>query len=657
MQNRTKEKQTATLWGGTFVLLLSMPVVFISLNHLFPFSNILVVSTRTAGFFGWTAAFASLLFLCRRFALHALCCFCFFFLLGFQVGPYLEPPVDHFEHLQRIHSYCGMQSNDVSSVNEGLWHYSMAGLLVCADARQIGPEAKLRRIDASQGMFWAVLLTLIFAAARRLGIPGRWAFFSSLIALLFLGTNRFSFFSYYSLAPSISSLFLYWLWICFFFFRCSNKALLSGITVVLLILPVLFVNHLQEGFFLLLIVFCWLLLNFHERFWRRLCKIEAKPFAPGKKLLLKWGYFVSLIIILFVLPQLEFIKLFLANGNGDAFETKRQLIFNWHGLDLMGRVWGFRVNDTLGWTGALLLLLGLPTFWPGFLKDGVGSESCFAGTTHFYAWSPHAQPMPAGNSARFKLRLYLLAMLPFLGYTVPLLHEAWLAKIHPGVYYRLCYSSLFWLFFAWFCYNLEQRLLSPLSAFSSKARLLAQSCLYTLFLVGLLVLSGMRSEPVYGKLDFLRLDSRPWWPAWQPMITELLAAPRPDPICTDPVTSMVLTAVFGLDAAPRWQEQGQHLEVYAGQDSHTFLKFRSLRRKKLMNIMACKQLAENSDYVCVINLHGFAPSWVGTETGHWQPDLTFTRRAYQLGGHRGRHLERLLEKKTLENCRVFLNHE
>jgi len=67
------------------------------------------------------------------------------------------------------------------------------------------------------------------------------------------------------------------------------------------------------------------------------------------------------------------------------------------------------------------------------------------------------------------------------------------------------------------------------------------------FVVCLLVvcfLGSIRSAPVWGKLDFILLDSRPWWPAWKPMVVKVLGQ-GDRPVYTDPITSTVFKGVFG----------------------------------------------------------------------------------------------------------------
>ena len=198
-------------------------ISLVSINHLYRFSDSLVFSSRLLGILGWGAVSLSLIALSLRFWRQTLCVFILFFCIGFWRGPFLEPPADPFEHLKRIHSYCGLSSNEMPRENRGLWHYSMASTIICTDSAIFSPESKLQRIDVSHGLFLGMLLSVLFVVAKKGGFVDRWAFIGCLIAFLFMGTNRFSYFSYYSFAPSSTSLFVYWLWIALFFFAETGR--------------------------------------------------------------------------------------------------------------------------------------------------------------------------------------------------------------------------------------------------------------------------------------------------------------------------------------------------------------------------------------------------------------------------------------------------
>jgi len=50
-------------------------------------------------------------------------------------------------------------------------------------------------------------------------------------------------------------------------------------------------------------------------------------------------------------------------------------------------------------------------------------------------------------------------------------------------------------------------------------------------------------EKVYGKLDFLLLNTRPWWPEWKAMINDIMKQGNKI-IITDVLTSNLLNGVF-----------------------------------------------------------------------------------------------------------------
>ena len=107
----------------------------------------------------------------------------------------------------------------------------------------------------------------------------------------------------------------------------------------------------------------------------------------------------------------------------------QELVVKWRGLHLFGKIWSYRVNDTLGYVVINMVVLSIPYFWPGCIRQNIES----------------------------KVRIWLLAFLPFIGYCTPLFHFIWLSNVKSSVYYRLCYISFFWLFFAAILQGLEGR--------------------------------------------------------------------------------------------------------------------------------------------------------------------------------------------------------
>ena len=146
----------------------------------------------------------------------------------------------------------------------------------------------------------------------------------------------------------------------------------------------------------------------------------------------------------------------------------------------------------------------------------------------------------------------------------------------------------------------------------------------------IVISSGFRSGPVYGKLDFILLDGKPWWSEWQPMIRDLLKQEK-KMILSDFITSIIMDGVF----------------------NQPVKQMRYLRRLILEDIQEMDQRNSNHAYRCMINLHGFTPTWVSVETGHWQRDLSNTALSYHYKGISGPELGKMLKKNPPKNCDVF----
>ena len=103
-------------------------------------------------------------------------------------------------------------------------------------------------------------------------------------------------------------------------------------------------------------------------------------------------------------------------------------------------------------------------------------------------------------------------------------------------------------------------------------------------------------------------------------------------IYSDPQTSAVLRGVF---------------------DYPTTIGLHELSRKYIIDIKSLDTSKASKSYQCIINLHGFTPSWVPKETGHWQPDLANTSLYYQYDGITGEELKEFLKENPPKNCEVY----
>lgn len=582
-------------------------MVLVSVDTLFSFLYVLQVPSSILGYLAWSTFVLTTICLGYHFWKELSVVFCLFFLLGYSVGPFLEPPGDPLDHLRNTYSACGKTTDELRQTNKGLWQYSMVGNILCHDPYTVAPKDVLHRIDIANGAFWATSASILFVLGVRAGLPAGWAFFSVCLAFLFMGTNRFSYFSYYSFAPSLSSLWVFWLWIAAFFFKTQSRYLFPGMLTAGLSLCILSVNHIQEAIFLSLICGVWLFLY--------LLRAVAGYFPDDHRLWQRtgwWLFLVSLFFIFFVLPQWSVFQeglspLFLH----DYWHANQEAVFVWQGIDIMGRIWGYRINDTLGFLGFLPVLLV-----PLFIHPKV----------------------VVGNRDK-KWQILLLGLSPFLVYCIPLLHFVWLSNCthlstHIRYYYRICYSSLFWLPVALILYNLGlhlQHWLRPHPLWSRKVvnGLFLPSCL-----ICFAVISRMQSAPLYGKLDFIMVDSRKWWDAWQPMIEEVVNWQKEE-IETDYITGYVLHAVF-----------------------HVPLKYNNfnLLSVEVAPKRSVEHMIQNSNderIGCLINLHGFPPTWVPQVTGHWSSGLSQPVFLYQADTQEDMSLSRYLQENSLGTCYVF----
>ncbi len=101
----------------------SLLAVSISLNHLYPvFPFLSQLSTGFVGGLGWCTAFFVIVFCGRKHLRELFVLALAFFILGFMLGPFLEPPADPLEHLRRVHELsCGKTVAQMPRENRGVW--------------------------------------------------------------------------------------------------------------------------------------------------------------------------------------------------------------------------------------------------------------------------------------------------------------------------------------------------------------------------------------------------------------------------------------------------------------------------------------------------------------------------------------------------------
>ena len=214
---------------------------------------------------------------------------------------------------------------------------------------------------------------------------------------------------------------------------------------------------------------------------------------------------------------------------------------------------------------------------------------------------------------------------------------------------------------------------------------LCNSLFFVLCLACIVGLSSIRSHPVYGKLDFFLLDGRPWWQPWRPMIARIIQA-GDKPVLSDVVTDTVLRAVFAQQTVNFRSSRRYRLDVNTmltmnqhqrniapvgalfvllqsernTRQNHAGLAVQEGDGKKssLVRILtdaALKMKKQRIElpYRCLINLHGFTPSWVPDETGHWSAQWGETAWFYSLNGKTGKGIGALLRDNPPKNCTVY----
>jgi len=581
----------------------------ISILHLYPLSDIFIISTFRIGIIGWIGLIATLLFLCRHYIGKAFIIFFFFFTIGYFVGPFLEPPGDPIDHLQRTYAIQNETSNNIASRNHGFWHYSMSGIVLCQNNNFQSPDQTMKRINVLNGIFFGLGMVSLYILGRSVMLPDQWIFVSMIIALLFFGTNRFSYFSYYSFAPSFTSMIIYWLWTAVFFLKRNAKDIVFGLLIACLCLPVLVVNHFQEAIFLCVLVLIWLLYNVYERIWE---KVTATP----KKIVI----IILSFSLFFILPQFEFFRnilspLFII----DHWDKNKELVFSLWKFHLIGKVWSYRVNDTLGLIGFLPLFF-VPVFlWPGIIKE-------------FH---------------KRKIRIIILGIIPFIVFFIPLIHYIWVSNckwIGPHqirYYYRICYASMFWIPITYLLFKSEKVIYLYLEKlnFQNVRNVIDRfkSCSLIPFfrilcLITILVVGSIRQAPFYGKLDFILLNSKVWESEWRPLLSSII--PGQQIVYSDRLTSNILSGIYNHPVVS---------EYYASPE---------MPRRKLI-IIDMDAYCKSKSCRSIINLHGFKPSWVSTETGHWKPELADTSLYYTYKNRTGNELIEKFRNNPPDDYEIF----
>jgi len=500
--------------------------------------------------------------------------FILFYILGLLVGPYLEPPADTLDHLRHVYEAA---NHCLESSQKGLFAYAVEGLFFSNSQNLSNPDIILWKISNLQACWWAIAASILTFVGRVSGLPIRWALLSVIFAFVFMGTNVFSYFRYYVFGPSFFNMTLYWFWTGAFFFKIDKRSILLGITYAIFMFPVMIVNHVQESLFLAIIFCIWISLNIYI--------LIQKKFPYYKNHTICMSIFL-LLLVLFIIPQFEILQKILRSiFIYDFWKENQELVITLSGFHIAGIITDHRVFDTFGIAGLLPLLLLPALLLPSYCNN------IFIG------------------------RSFLLGLLPLFVYCTPLLSFIWISNCihlpsHIRYYYRMVYSSLFWLptvVTAYCCWAYIKK----------KYPILANHDIFICFILLLFILltGSIRRHPIYGKIDFLMVNGKPWWPDWKPIL-HYLSTTNFSKVDTDYTTGYVLHSVFGIKLS---------------RNRSNILQFSESVKVNIREMV-------NGDDICIINLHGFKPSWVPFVSKHWDPSLSDTRRFYT-SNHQSYQLE------------------
>ena len=421
-----EQRQLIKTFILTTTVMLVVTMAVISIFYILIPKNNFTINQNILGSLGWATLASSTIYVSLAYKKECFFIFFLFIIIGFFTKAYLEPISDQIDHLYRTQEKC-RNTGSVLKLNRGLWQYSMNSLLLCESKDEIhNPEKKLFFIDILHGLYISFASTVLYTVSRNSGLPAKWSFLSVLIAVLFMGTNKFSYFRYYSYGPSFTSICIYWTWISFFFFSKEKNKLLYGTLFFILIAPVILVNHVQELIFLSFILLFWLILNLTE-----------KIYSSKKTSHYFWLWAATVFSFFFIFPQFQFFQNFFHSLINTAYpysisnlwEKNQNVVYYWNSIHVMGKIWipQYRVAETIGIMGLAPLALA-PLIY--FCNQG-----------HF----PKSE----------QIRIILLGCLPFLTLCSPLCHYIWATHVQLPVYYRIAYSSLFWITIVYFLYLTE----------------------------------------------------------------------------------------------------------------------------------------------------------------------------------------------------------
>lgn len=412
------QRQPLKIFLVTTTVLLVVTMALISFVYMKTPRYQFTTSQTMLGWLGWATLATSTLYISLKYKKECFFVFLVFFIFGFFSKAYLEPASDQLDHLHRTYENC----NNIDTgrrINYGLWQYNMNSLFLCEKKIIYSPERKLFNIDILHALYLSFASTILYTISRNAGLPANWSLLSVVISILFMGTNKFSYFRYYSYGPSFTSLCIYWTWISLFFFSKKKEMIFYGLAAVLPLSIIIIVNHIQEAIFLFFIIIFWIIINLTEKFYGSRNKYRNVS-----------AWFVFIFLVLYIVPQFNIAQ----ETNKiipfkNIWEKNQSVVFYWNNIHIIGKIWQhqYRVTETIGLMGIFSLVISPLLFFINKKKISISTA----------------------------VRVTVLGCLPFLVFCTPLFHYLWVAHVKIPVYYRIAYSSLFWIPITYFLYTIE----------------------------------------------------------------------------------------------------------------------------------------------------------------------------------------------------------
>lgn len=156
-----------------------------------------------------------------------------------------------------------------------------------------------------------------------------------------------------------------------------------------------------------------------------------------------------------------------------------------------------------------------------------------------------------------------------------------------------------------------------------------------------LLLAVINKNPFFGKLKFLSLNTiYPFIDIQKKLDETFLVQNTETKLRSDPTTEYSLYAAFGAKIRDVWK-----------------FRFHSVMPTYNILLTDLHKEAKSENAVCVVNLKGFADTWVPRLTGHWDPIISDTSRFYEHNGYKGKKLAIILENQFKSKCIVVANKE